>query len=558
MAQFSPLQNARADYKPKHPAILDTLNRLHPMTSKESGSCQQSTEIGSLFPLTHHQKKVGFTTGSQKKPCPLKVGVVLSGGQASGGHNVISGLFDALQQIDPKSELIGFLGGPSGIIENKTMPLTDKLIALYRNQGGFDIIGSGRTKIETPEQFEKSLQTVQKHNLDGLVVVGGDDSNTNAALLAEFFLSRGCKTTVVGVPKTIDGDLKNEEIEVSFGCDTACKTYSEIIGNIARDCLSAKKYYFFIKLMGRSASHVTLECALQTHPNMAFIGEEVAKNRETLAGLTRKLADMIEERAKSKKNYGVVLISEGIIEFIPEFNTLIKELNTLLAEGSESAREINNLQGYEKRLGAIQSKLTPPSRACIDSIPDEICRQLLLDRDPHGNVQVSKIETERLFISAVEKELERRNFDGKFSAQPLFFGYEGRSCYPSNFDANYCYTLGHVAALLIECGLTGYMACVKNLTAPAEEWTIAGIPITSLMRIEMRHGKQKPVIEKAMVDLQGAPFQRFAAMRTKWELHDEYRFPGPIQFFGPEELTDCPMITLKLEQTGKNVACASC
>jgi pyrophosphate--fructose-6-phosphate 1-phosphotransferase len=558
MPQFSPLQNARADYKPRLPAILNRFNQLHPLLNKECASTEknQPIEISTLFPHSCNQKKISFSTGTLKTGRALRVGVVLSGGQASGGHNVISGLYDALQKIDPKCELIGFMGGPAGIIENKTMILTDRLIALYRNQGGFDMIGSGRTKIETPDQFEKSLETVKKLNLDGLVVVGGDDSNTNAALLAEFFLSRGCKTTVVGVPKTIDGDLKNEEIEVSFGCDTACKTYSEIIGNIARDCLSAKKYYFFIKLMGRSASHVTLECALQTHPNMAFIGEEVAKNRDTFAGLTKQLADMIEERSNGKKDYGVVLISEGIIEFIPEFNTLIKELNTMLAEGSTTAREINAIQGYEKRQIAICGRLSAASKSCFESIPAEIQRQLLLDRDPHGNVQVSKIETERLFISAVEKELEKRKFTGKFSAQPLFFGYEGRSCYPSNFDANYCYSLGHVAALLIESNLTGYMACVKNLTASVEEWTIAGIPITSLMRIEMRHGKAKPVIEKAMVDLEGAPFQRFAAQRTKWELHDEYRFPGPIQFFGPEEITDTPMITLQLEQAGKKVECS--
>lgn len=461
--------------------------------------------------------------------------MVLSGGQAAGGHNVIIGLFDALKKLNPNSQLFGFLDGPSGIIKNKHRELKADELHRYRNTGGFDLLGSGRTKIETPEQFASSLETVKNLNLDGLVIIGGDDSNTNAALLAQYFKKNGCKTTVVGVPKTIDGDLKNQYIEISFGFDTACKTYADIIGNIMRDTLSAKKYWYFTKLMGRSASHVTLEVALQTHPNLAWIGEEVKANKRTLESLVKEAADLIIRRSESGKDYGVILIPEGIIEFIPEVSQLIKELNLLIAKGIKEESE-------------IAKNLSDASKHSFSIIPALVKQQLLFDRDPHGNVQVSKIETERLFITMVEEELQRRHFKGKFSPQPLFLGYEGRSAYPSNFDCQYCNALGYAAALLINERANGYICCVQNLTEPVEDWTIGGVPLIAMIHQEERKGKFVPVIEKALVDLKGPVFAAFNKKRDSWKMEDHYQFPGPIQFWGPTEITDATTLTLDYEK----------
>ncbi len=462
--------------------------------------------------------------GEQVVPTqPLRVGVVLSGGQAAGGHNVIIGLYDCLKKLNPESQLFGFLNGPSGILKGKYIELQSDLLDAYRNTGGFDMIGSGRTKIETPEQFAEAKRTIESLQLNGLVVIGGDDSNTNAALLSDYLKQHLCDCSVVGAPKTIDGDLRSADVEISFGFDTACKTFSETIGNIARDTLSAKKYYHFIKLMGRSASHITLECALQTHPNIALIGEEIARDRTTLRQVTEQVVDIICKRAELDKNYGVVLIPEGILEFIPECQKLIQELNGLLASGKDPVE--------------VLSLLSTSSKACFEAMPEGIRNQLLMDRDPHGNVQVSKIETERLFIASVEEELQRRHYKGKFSAQPHFLGYEGRSCFPSHFDANYCYALGFVCALLVNAKATGFMAFIKGLTQPVSQWEGGGIALTSLMHLEERKGQQKPVIRKALVELDGPAFEKFAVQRQDWALNDDYCFPGPIQFFGPEEMT---------------------
>lgn len=540
MPVFTHLQKERQKFLPKLPGILGDVNCLKIVASEKKS--ENNHELKALFPRTLGQPKLGFERGDNVTHKPLRIGVVLSGGQAAGGHNVITGIFDAINKFHPDCTLFGFLNGPSGIVDNDHVELTEELLNSYRNQGGFDSIGAGRTKIETPEQFEGAAKTATTLQLDGLVIIGGDDSNTNAALLAEYYLANAIPTRVVGVPKTIDGDLKNEEVEISFGFDTATKTFSETIGSILRDSLSAKKYYFFIKLMGRSASHIALECALQTHPNLTFIGEEVAKEKKTLSDLTNKICDIICQRADQEKNYGVILIPEGIIEFIPEFKELISELNRVTIA--------TNLQSEEKIVFA-RGKLSDVPKGCFDSIPKEIQAQLLLERDPHGNVQVSKIETERLFIQSVKEELEKRKGDGhytgKFSAQPLFCGYEGRSCFPSNFDSQYCYALGFVAALLIDGGVTGYMSCVQNLAHSVEEWMIAGIPLTSMIHLEERKGKIKPVIRKAMVDLRGNPFTIFQEQRDFWALHDDYRYPGPMQFFGPPEVTDNMTLTLEYE-----------
>lgn len=523
---LSRLQKVRMEYKPPLPAILKKIGSIRFHKGAPTHALSDREEIKKLFPHTYGRPIMeGREEIHEERHGALTVGVVFSGGQAAGGHNVISGLYDAMHQLNKESRLIGFLGGPSGIIENKTIKLTQEQIAPYRNQGGFDLIGSGRTKIDTSEQLEASLKTVQELDLDGLVVIGGDDSNTNAAILAEYFLNKGCKTVVVGVPKTIDGDLKNEFVASSFGFDTAAKIYSEMIGNIARDALSAKKYYHFIKLMGRSASHITLECGLSTHPNITLIGEEVAQKKMTLSQVTKMIADVVVQRAEMGKNYGIVLIPEGLIEFIPEIRILIQELNI------ESDKE----------------KLTPESRHCFEILPDEIQEQLLMDRDPHGNVQVSLIETEKLLIHTVQEELKSRSFKGKFAALSHFFGYEGRSGFPSNFDTHYCYSLGHVAALLVQHGLTGYMTCVGNLKNEVENWTISGLPLTMLMNIEMRKGKKKPVIQKALVDLKGKPFAFFAQHRGDWAIEDQYRFTGPIQFFGEWDIANAISLTLQLE-----------
>ena len=549
MADMSVLQKCRLKYQPSLPKLLENVNLLQPASLKLKGRSQP--QIDHLFPNTSALPPLGFQVKAVQAKPALRVGVVLSGGQAPGGHNVIAGLFDALKAFNSKSQLFGFCDGPSGIVDNKSIEIDEKLLSSYRNQGGFDLIGSGRTKIETPQQFEAALKTVNSFPLDGLVVIGGDDSNTNAALLAEYFISKGCKTCVVGVPKTIDGDLKNDDIEVSFGFDTAAKTFSDIIGNIMRDTLSAKKYYYFIKLMGRSASHITLECALQTHPNLALISEEVAAQNKTLRGITEEISELICARAEQGKDYGVILIPEGVIEFIPEFKVLIDELNTLLSPNEEHSLALDEIPAKEKKVVYINGLLSKSSSDCFQQIPLEIQAQLLIGRDPHGNVQVSKIETERLLIELVKNELKNRKkankYAGKFSAQPHFCGYEGRSCLPSNFDSQYCYALGYVAALLINSKSTGYMSCVKNLAKPVEKWEIAGIPLTSMMITEKRSGKEKPVIQKALVDLKGKPFAAFDKERGRWAFEDDYVCPGPIQFFGPSELTEAVTVTMDLE-----------
>ncbi|NGX59734.1 MAG: Pyrophosphate--fructose 6-phosphate 1-phosphotransferase [Chlamydiae bacterium] len=528
----SRLQKLRVEFLPQLPKVLQNLHNIQCMKQNATTCVADQEEIKPLFPKTFGRPIVEAKEENPREAPALKVGVVLSGGQAAGGHNVIIGLFDALITLNPQSKLFGFLGGPSGIIENKVMELTQEGIATYRNQGGFDMIGSGRTKIETDEQLAASLKTMQDQNLDGLVVIGGDDSNTNAAILAEYFLEKGCKTTVIGVPKTIDGDIQNAEIEITFGFDTATKTYSEMIGNIQRDALSAKKYWHFIRLMGRSASHITLECALSTHPNIALIAEEVAAKKMTFAQVTKEVADIIQKRSEKGMNYGVILVPEGLIEFIPAIEKLIQELNALAA--SEKDLQVDT----------VSAKLSEEAKSCFASLPEEIQKQLLIDRDPHGNVQVSKIETEKLLISAVKKELEGKC---KFSPQNHFFGYEGRAGYPSNFDTHYCYSLGYSAALLIDEELTGYIACVSNLQRPLQDWKVLGLPITMLMNMEMRMGKRSPVIRKALVDLKGKPFKYFAENRKYWALEDQYCYPGPLQFFGEIEIADAIPLIMQVE-----------
>lgn len=531
------LQSARQAFLPTLPQLLNNLSQVS--FSQVALKAKGDEKIKHLFPQTFSYP---FLQGEKRKRQPsksLKIGVVFSGGQAAGGHNVITGLFDCLKHLNSTSHLFGFLNGPNGIIKGEFRELSAESIAPFRNQGGFDLIGSGRTKIETSEQLTAALAVIKKMQLDGLVVIGGDDSNTNAAVLAEFFLKNGCETKVIGVPKTIDGDLKNAEVAISFGFDTACKTYSEMIGNIARDAASAKKYYHFIKLMGRSASHIALECALQTHPNLTLIGEEIAAHAMTLSQVTSLMADLICKRAERGKEYGVILIPEGLIEFIPEVGALIKELNQILAKNPSLIPSEISLQ------------LSSPSQSCYLTLPEKIQQQLLLHRDPHGNVQVSQIETERLLIETVSKKLDERQkkglFKGKFSALPHFLGYEGRAAFPSNFDCNYCYALGFTAALLIDEGVTGYMAFISELTRPAQEWGIGGVPLTSLLHLEVRKGQEKPVIQKALVDLKGVPFIFFQKHREQWMFEDTFLSPGPIQFFGDSALTDCVPVTLTLE-----------
>ncbi|WP_059358918.1 diphosphate--fructose-6-phosphate 1-phosphotransferase [Parachlamydia acanthamoebae] len=551
MRIHSSLQKRRLAYLPRLPEILRSLTRLVPLFEAENHENELPLPVVQLFSKTIDQQLLRFVEGENKTHRPLNVGVVFSGGQASGGHNVISGLFDALKLLNPESKVFGFLNGPAGIINNQSMEITAEILKNFRNLGGFDLIGSGRTKIESPDQFQAALKAVQGLHLDGLLIIGGDDSNTNAAFLAEYFLAKGCKTCVVGVPKTIDGDLKNESIEVSFGFDTACKTFSQTIGSILTDCLSAKKYYFFIKLMGRSASHITLECALQTHPNLTFIGEEIAAQQKTLKDIVRQITDMICLRAEKKKNYGVILIPEGLIEFIPEVKTLIQELNTLLASSLPHLKEIEARPKASDKIEYIIKKLSIPSQECFSLLTQDIQLQLLMGRDPHGNVQVAKIETERLLIALVSQALAQRKktgtYVGNFSAQPLFYGYEGRSCLPSNFDSQYCYALGHVAALLVNAKLTGYMSCVTDLSLPVEQWGIGATPLIKMMGMEERNGELKPVIQKSLVNLQGKPFAIFSQERDKWILEDLYCDPGPIQFFGARDETDQIPLTLEYE-----------
>jgi len=547
MTTMSILQQYRLKYRPHLPPILNHLTDLKPVYEPYSSIAPNT--LKPLFPETWGQQAISFAKGDAAPHNPLKVGVVLSGGQAPGGHNVITGLYDALQRLNPNSRLIGFCDGPGGIVQNKAIDITGDLLKGYRNQGGFDIIGSGRTKIETPDQFTAALKAVSERDLDALVIIGGDDSNTNAAFLAEYFKKNRSKTRVIGVPKTIDGDLRNEFIEISFGFDTACKTYSEMIGNIARDALSAKKYYYFIKLMGRSASHIALECALQTHPNMVLIGEEIDQEKKTLQDVTRDIVELIVNRAAKGKNYGVILIPEGIIEFIPEFKQLIAELNVLMSPDQPHQQKIDSMDDAAARAGYIEKLLSKEAVHCFNGLPLEIKSQLLLDRDPHGNVQVSKVESERLFMETVKKELEALakagKYKGKFSAQPCFYGYEGRSALPSNFDSNYCYALGHTAALLADAGANGYVCYVRNLSKPVEEWTVGGVPLTGMLYPEERQGKSKPVIKKALVDLTGRPYFQLKAAAPSWADNDDYCYPGPIQFAGPPDLADTSPIILK-------------
>ncbi|MDR2398660.1 MAG: diphosphate--fructose-6-phosphate 1-phosphotransferase [Spirochaetaceae bacterium] len=550
--ELSALQLTRYQYRPTCPRVLaQDLTAIDLALGEPTESLADQEALKALFKHTYGQALVQIVncTGESTKNLGRKrtVGVILSGGQAPGGHNVIAGLYDGLKRGNRESRLYGFLGGPSGLIENKAQELTDAIIDAHRNTGGFDMIGSGRTKIETAEQFAASLKTAKQLQLDAVVIIGGDDSNTNAALLAEYFLSQGSSIQVVGCPKTIDGDLKNEYIEASFGFDTAVKTYSELIGNIERDVNSAKKYWHFIKLMGRSASHIALECALQTHPNVCFISEEVAHKQWSLSQVVDQICDSVVKRAAAQEPFGVVLIPEGLVEFIPEMKKLIQELNDTLAAHTGDALS----QGTDP-LTVLGTKLSKEARELLESLPKDIARQLLMDRDPHGNVQVSRIETDKLLISMVEQRLrqlkEQGRYNGQFSALGHFFGYEGRAAFPSNFDANYGYSLGLTAFVLIAAGLTGYMASVRNLADRAEDWAPGGVPLTMLMHLEQRHGAQKPVIQKALVDLNAAPFKAFAAARDIWAVTTSFLFPGSIQYFGPPELCDRPPKTLELER----------
>ena len=547
----SPLQESRYKYSPKlPPSLRGDIRAVTVELGEATEGAANQAELKQLFPLTYGKPVARFEAG--KTPAeigPRRVGVVLSGGQAPGGHNVIAGLCDALQQTHSESRLFGFLAGPGGIVDNKAIEITPKFLDEYRNTGGFDIIGSGRTKIESDEQFAAALHTCAERKLDALVVIGGDDSNTNAALLAEFFNSRDAGVQVIGVPKTIDGDLKNEMVEISFGFDTATKTYSELIGNIARDSFSARKYWHFIKLMGRSASHIALECALQTQPNICIVSEEVAERHQTLNSIVDEIVGIVIARSKNGEDFGIALIPEGLIEFIPEMRSLIRELNVVLAE---NALYFATLKTFEDQAEWVNKSLSRDCSYTFSTLPNDIQRQLLMDRDPHGNVQVSRIDTEKLLVELVRDRLSemkvRGEFAGSFSTQSHFFGYEGRCGFPSNFDADYCYSLGYTACALINAGLTGYVASVRNLALPADRWTAGGVPLTMMMGLEERHGKLKPVIRKALVELDGAPFKRFAAHRDQWAVKTSFVFPGAIQYFGPPEVADAPTLTLKLEQ----------
>ena len=541
----SALQIARAAYQPKLPKALR--GALKAVEGAPTHSVADQEEVKKLFPNTYGMPSLKFEpTEGQMDTAIMNIGVILSGGQAPGGHNVISGLFDGIKKLNPENKLYGFILGPGGLVDHNYKELTADIIDEYRNTGGFDIIGSGRTKLEKKEQFDKGLEIIKKLGIKALVIIGGDDSNTNACVLAEYYKSIGAGVQVIGCPKTIDGDLKNSEIETSFGFDTATKTYSEVIGNIMRDCNSARKYWHFIKLMGRSASHVTLECALQTHPNITLIGEEVEEKNMSLDDVVTQIANVVKARSEAGNNFGVALVPEGIIEFIPAIKKLIAELNDVLA-----LPEAQNL-GRSEQIDFVKSHLCANNLDVFNSLPTSVARQLALDRDPHGNVQVSLIETEKLLSTMVSAKLEQwkkeGKFNGKFSAQHHFFGYEGRCAAPSNFDADYCYSLGFNASMLIAAGKTGYMSSIKNTNLPVDQWIAGGIPITMMMNMEKRNGEMKPVIRKALVELNGKPFQYFASQRDKWAKETSYVFPGPIQYFGPSEVCDQPTKTLTLEK----------
>ena len=542
---ISNLQKARAAYQPKLPKALQG-----PVKAVEGAATQSvgnQAEIKELFPNTYGMPVITFQPGEPVALEPFNVGIILSGGQAPGGHNVISGLFDGVKSLNPANKLYGFILGPGGLVDHKYMEITPELMDQYRNTGGFDIIGSGRTKLEEEDQFEKGIQILRELKIKALVIIGGDDSNTNACVLAEYYAAKNYGVQVIGCPKTIDGDLKNDQIETSFGFDTACKTYSELIGNIERDCNSARKYWHFIKVMGRSASHIALECALQTQPNICLVSEEIEEKAMSLDDIVAYIANAVAVRAADGNNFGTVVIPEGVIEFIPAIKKLIAQLNDVLA--LPEAKNISR----DEQVDFAKSHLTAENLAVFNSLPEGVARQLALDRDPHGNVQVSLIETEKLLSEMVAKKLDAMKaegkFVGKFAAQHHFFGYEGRCAAPSNFDADYCYALGTSAAQLIAAGKTGYMAIVKNTTAPADEWKAGGVPITMMMNMEKRNGEMKPVIRKALVELDGKPFKTFAAQRDRWARETAYVYPGPIQYWGPTEVCDQPTKTLALEQS---------
>lgn len=549
---ISPLQKARYEYSPKLPGMLR--NGILEICVKEgaaTASVADQDKIAALFPNTYGKPEITFEKGQNTSVAKKQVvGVILSGGQAPGGHNVISGLYDALKATNKDNVLLGFKGGPDGLLKDDYVEFDDAFIDAYRNTGGFDIIGSGRTKLETKEQFAIVAENAKKNGLTAIVIIGGDDSNTNAATLAEYMAANNTGIQVIGCPKTIDGDLKNEDIEASFGFDTATKTYSELIGNIERDANSAKKYWHFIKVMGRSASHVALECALETQPNICLIGEEVAAKKMSLAQITNYIADSVEKRAANGNNFGVAIIPEGIVEFVPEFSKLISEINELLA--GKKTEEFNALPDWSAKFDFIKAGLSAESFAVFDILPQFVQQQLFLERDPHGNVQVSLIESEKLFSEMVKDELGRRKaagtYKGKFGAQHHFFGYEGRCAFPSNFDADYCYSLGYNAFMLIQYGYTGYLSKVSNISKPAEEWVAGGMPITKMMNMERRNGEDKPVIRKALVELDGKPFKFFEAHREEWAVETAFTFPGAIQYYGPSEVCDLTTRTLALEK----------
>ena len=544
----SPLQKARYQYSPKLPGMLR--NGISEICVKEGNATQSVADqekIAALFPNTYGEKEITFEKGENTSAAKKQVvGVILSGGQAPGGHNVICGLYDALKATSKENVLYGFKNGPIGLLENNYVEFDDAYIDAYRNTGGFDIIGSGRTKLETEEQFAVAAKVCEKHGITAIVIIGGDDSNTNAAVLAEYFAAHNTGVQVIGCPKTIDGDLKNEDIECSFGFDTATKTYSELIGNIERDANSAKKYWHFVKVMGRSASHVALECALETQPNICLISEEVAAKKQSLSEIADYIADAVEKRSANGNNFGVAIIPEGVVEFVPEFKALIAEINELLA--GNKTEEFNALGSWEEKYAFIEKGLTAESMAVFAILPQTIQQQLFLERDPHGNVQVSLIESEKLFSALVKDKLAERGFTGKFNALHHFFGYEGRCAFPSNFDADYCYSLGYNAFMLIQYGYNGYLSKVSNLSKPAEEWVAGGMPITKMMNIERRNGEDKPVIKKALVELDGKPFKYFEANRDTWAVETAYTYPGAIQYYGPTEVCDLTTRTLALEK----------
>ena len=552
MTDLSPLQKARYQYAPKLPKMLrNGISEISVLEGEETTSVADQEKIKALFPNTYGKKEITFQKGQNTSVAKKQVvGVILSGGQAPGGHNVVCGLYDALKATNPENVLYGFKKGPSGLLEDDYLIFDDAYIDQYRNTGGFDIIGSGRTKLETEEQFAVAAEVCKKHGITAIVIIGGDDSNTNAAVLAEYFAAHDAGVQVIGCPKTIDGDLKNEDIECSFGFDTATKTYSEVIGNIERDANSAKKYWHFVKVMGRSASHVALECALQTQPNVCLISEEVAEKKMSLSQIADYIADSVEARAAKGMNFGVAIIPEGVVEFVPEFSALIAEINELLA-GSK-AEAFNALSNWKEKYAFIEKGLSQEAMSVFAILPEGIQQQLFLERDPHGNVQVSLIESEKLFSAIVKAKLEERKaagtYKGKFNALHHFFGYEGRCAFPSNFDADYCYSLGYNAFMLIQYGYNGYLSKVSNLSKSADEWIAGGMPITKMMNIERRHGEDKPVIRKALVELDGKPFKFFEAHREHWAKETCYTYPGAIQYYGPAEVCDLTTRTLALEK----------